>query len=115
MAYLNQKNVFSVASAIYEEVQKQSGMNVEGYYLDDIQIVMQKLWEKNKDKSCNIENIAPLQKRIQEKGNNVNIDCYKNCLDYTRIMLKSIFEGNNSYSNILNMHLFKPFWEVSRP
>jgi len=51
MSYLNQDNVFSVASAIYNEVKRKYGMNVEGYYLEDIQSVMQKLWEKNKDKS----------------------------------------------------------------
>jgi len=50
MSYLNQENVFSVASTIYGEVKKRYGLNVEGYYLDDIQNVMSKLWEKNKDK-----------------------------------------------------------------
>jgi len=51
MSYLNQENVFSVAGAVYDEVQKRYNLNVEGYYLDDIQNVMHKLWEKNKDKS----------------------------------------------------------------
>ena len=53
MSYLNQENVFSVASVVYGEVQKKYGINVEGYYLDDIQKVMHKLYEKNKNKMTN--------------------------------------------------------------
>ena len=50
MSYLNQQNVFNVASQVYNEVQKRYGLNVEGHYLEDIQKVMGKLWERNKDK-----------------------------------------------------------------
>jgi hypothetical protein len=50
MSYLNQQNVFAVASDIYKLVKERYGLNVEGEYLDDIQLIMSKLWEKNKDK-----------------------------------------------------------------
>lgn len=50
MSYLNRDNVFNVASTIYGEVKNRYGLNVEGKYLDDIQKVMGKLWEKNKVK-----------------------------------------------------------------
>ena len=50
MSYLNQQNVFSVASDIYKLVKERYGLNVEGQYLDDIQLIMSKLWDKNKDK-----------------------------------------------------------------
>lgn len=51
MEYLNQQNVYAVASAVYKEVEKKYGINIEGYYLDDIQKVMQKLYEKNSEKA----------------------------------------------------------------
>jgi len=57
MSYLNQNNIYSVASTIYNEVQKKYNINVEGYYLDDIQKVMHKLWEKNKNKGRNPEQL----------------------------------------------------------
>jgi hypothetical protein len=50
MSYLNQENVYSVASVIYNSIKQQYGVNIEGYYLEDIQKVMGKLFEKNKDK-----------------------------------------------------------------
>lgn len=50
MSYLNQENVYSIASIIYSNIQRQYGINIEGYYLEDIQKVMGKLFEKNKDK-----------------------------------------------------------------
>ena len=50
MSYLNQENVFSVASVVYNEAQKKYGIDIEGLYLDDIQKVMHKLYEKNKGK-----------------------------------------------------------------
>lgn len=50
MSYLNQENVYSVASVIYSNIKQQYGVNIEGYYLEDIQKVMGKLFEKNKDK-----------------------------------------------------------------
>lgn len=50
MSYLNKENVFSVASQVYNEVQSRYNLDVEGHYLDDIQKVMTKLWEKNKSK-----------------------------------------------------------------
>ena len=50
MSYLNQENVYSVASVIYNNIKQQYGVNIEGYYLEDIQKVMGKLFEKNKDK-----------------------------------------------------------------
>jgi len=50
MSYLNQQNVYAVASDIYKIVKERYGLDVEGQYLDDIQIIMSKLWDKNKDK-----------------------------------------------------------------
>jgi hypothetical protein len=50
MSYLNQQNVFAVASDIYKLVKDRYGLDIEGQYLDDIQLIMSKLWEKNKDK-----------------------------------------------------------------
>ena len=50
MSYLNQQNVFTVASDIYKLVKERYGLDVEGQYLDDIQLIMSKLWDKNKDK-----------------------------------------------------------------
>jgi hypothetical protein len=50
MSYLNQQNVFAVASDIYKLVKERYGLDVEGQYLDDIQLIMSKLWDKNKDK-----------------------------------------------------------------
>jgi hypothetical protein len=50
MSYLNQQNVFAVASDIYKLVKERYGLDVEGQYLDDIQLIMTKLWDKNKDK-----------------------------------------------------------------
>jgi hypothetical protein len=50
MSYLNQENVYSVASVIYSNIKQQYGVNIEGYYLEDIQKVMGKLFEKNKEK-----------------------------------------------------------------
>jgi hypothetical protein len=50
MSYLNQQNVFAVASDIYKLVKERYGLEVEGQYLDDIQLIMSKLWDKNKDK-----------------------------------------------------------------
>ena len=50
MSYLNQQNVFAVASDIYKLVKDRYGLDVEGQYLDDIQLIMSKLWDKNKDK-----------------------------------------------------------------
>ena len=50
MSYLNQQNVFTVASDIYKLVKERYGLDVEGQYLDDIQVIMTKLWDKNKDK-----------------------------------------------------------------
>jgi hypothetical protein len=50
MSYLNQQNVFAVASDIYKLVRERYGLNVEGQYLDDIQLIMSKLWDKNKNK-----------------------------------------------------------------
>lgn len=50
MSYLNRDNVFTVASTIYGEVKTRYGLNIEGKYLDDIQRVMGKLWDKNKVK-----------------------------------------------------------------
>ena len=50
MSYINQENVYSVASVIYNNIKQQYGVNIEGYYLEDIQKVMGKLFEKNKDK-----------------------------------------------------------------
>ena len=50
MSYLNQENVYLIASIIYSNIQRQYGINIEGYYLEDIQKVMGKLFEKNKDK-----------------------------------------------------------------
>ena len=50
MSYLNQQNVFAVASDIYKLVKERYGLDVDGQYLDDIQLIMSKLWDKNKDK-----------------------------------------------------------------
>jgi len=50
MSYLNQQNVFTVAGDIYKLVKERYGLDVEGQYLDDIQLIMTKLWDKNKDK-----------------------------------------------------------------
>jgi hypothetical protein len=50
MSYVNQQNVFAVASDIYKLVKERYGLDVEGQYLDDIQLIMSKLWDKNKDK-----------------------------------------------------------------
>lgn len=50
MSYLNQQNVFTVAGDIYKLVKERYGLDVEGQYLDDIQVIMTKLWDKNKDK-----------------------------------------------------------------
>jgi len=50
MSYLNQQNVFTVAADIYKLVKERYGLDVEGQYLDDIQVIMTKLWDKNKDK-----------------------------------------------------------------
>jgi len=50
MSYLNQQNVFAVAGDIYKLVKERYGLDVEGQYLDDIQLIMTKLWDKNKDK-----------------------------------------------------------------
>jgi hypothetical protein len=50
MSYLNQQNVFAVASDIYKLVKERYGLDVEGQYLEDIQLIMSKLWDKNKDK-----------------------------------------------------------------
>jgi hypothetical protein len=50
MSYLNKQNVFAVASDIYKLVKERYGLDIEGQYLDDIQLIMSKLWEKNKDK-----------------------------------------------------------------
>ena len=50
MSYLNKQNVFAVASDIYKLVKERYGLDVEGQYLDDIQLIMSKLWDKNKDK-----------------------------------------------------------------
>jgi hypothetical protein len=50
MSYLNQQNIFAVASDIYKLVKERYGLDVEGQYLDDIQLIMSKLWDKNKDK-----------------------------------------------------------------
>jgi len=50
MSYLNQQNIFAVASDIYKLVKDRYGLDVEGQYLDDIQLIMSKLWDKNKDK-----------------------------------------------------------------
>ncbi len=50
MSYLNQENVYSVACIIYNNIKQQYGVNIEGYYLEDIQKVMGKLFEKNKEK-----------------------------------------------------------------
>jgi len=50
MSYLNQQNVFAVASDIYKLVKERYGLDIEGQYLDDIQLIMSKLWDKNKDK-----------------------------------------------------------------
>ena len=48
--YLSQKNIFGVADTIYKYVNKKYDINVQGYYLEDIQKLMGKLWEKNKNK-----------------------------------------------------------------
>ena len=40
MSYLNQENVYSVASVIYNNIKQQYGVNIEGYYLEDIQKVI---------------------------------------------------------------------------
>ena len=50
MSYLNKQNVFTVAGDIYKLVKERYGLDVEGQYLDDIQVIMTKLWDKNKDK-----------------------------------------------------------------
>lgn len=50
MSYLNQENVFAIASTIYSIAQRQYNVNIEGLYLEDIQKTMQKLWEKNMNK-----------------------------------------------------------------
>ena len=48
--FLSQQNIFNVAQTIYQNVNSNYNVNIEGLYLEDIQKVMIKLWEKNKDK-----------------------------------------------------------------
>jgi len=66
MSYLNKDNIFQVASAVYNQVEKSYGINVEGNYLDDIQKVMGKLWDKNKDKATGRNN-AKLYDQLNRK------------------------------------------------
>lgn len=63
--FLSQQNIFNVASLIYQNVNQNYNINIEGQYLEDIQKVMIKLWEKNKDKK-----IKPNQEKSYVKALN---------------------------------------------
>ena len=94
--YLSQKNVFGVADTIYKYVNETYDINVQGYYLEDIQKVMKKLWEKNKNKKL---------KKNQNVGDLYNA-LNKKVVELLIPQVKSSIEGG--YLNQKNNIMFSP-------
>ena len=94
--YLSQENIFGVADTIYKYVNKTYDINVQGYYLEDIQKLMGKLWEKNKNKKLKRnQNIKDLHSALNKKVVELLIP-----------QVKSTIEGG--YLNQKNNIMFSP-------